>query len=217
MIDQIEAESLIDCGVEHLGFPLVLGYHDEDLSIDEAAAIVTALGERATFFLITYLDKALEIVDLCRTLRVAKVQLHGEISAGELRRLREAWPDLRIIKSLIVRSNNLEALQAEVIEYAPLVDAFITDTFDPDTGASGATGKTHDWSVSRRLVEISPLPVILAGGLDADNVRDAIQAVRPAGVDVHTGIEASDGRKDATLARRFVSEVRAGFASLVEG
>jgi len=94
------------------------------------------------------------------------------------------------------------------------VDAFITDTFDPATGASGATGKTHDWTVSRRLVERSPKPVILAGGLTPGNVRNAIRKVRPAGVDVHTGVEGSDGRKRRDLVRTFVAEARAGFASL---
>jgi phosphoribosylanthranilate isomerase len=51
---------------------------------------------------------------------------------------------------------------------------FITDTFDPSTGASGATGKTHDWDISKSLVQLSPKPVILAGGLNAENVYEAI-------------------------------------------
>jgi len=214
VMDGAEAKLLIDCGVEHLGFPLVLGYHEEDLSVEEAAGIVAQLGERATFFLITYLDTAQAIHDLCRSLGVEKVQLHGDISIGELQRLRSGWPDLHVIKSLIVRDNNLDALAASVAGYAPLVDAFITDTFDPDTGACGATGKVHDWAVSRRLVEISSRPVILAGGLNAENVHEAIAAVQPAGVDVHTGIESPDGRKDPELSRRFVSEAQAALSAL---
>ena len=91
------------------------------------------------------------------------------------------------------------------------MDAFITDSFDPDTGAIGATGKVHDWQVSARLVDLSPRPVILAGGLNPDNVRNAIIQVRPAGVDVHTGIEGSDGRKRRDLVERFVAEAQAGF------
>jgi phosphoribosylanthranilate isomerase len=68
--------------------------------------------------------------------------------------------------------------------------------------------------VSRTLVRICPRPVILAGGLSPENVRRAILEVRPAGVDVHTGIEGPDGRKDRALSRRFVREVQAGFAAL---
>lgn len=214
IIDAAEAELLIDCGVGVLGFPLVLGYHREDIGVEAAAGIVTRFGGRATFFLITYLDTAGAIMDLCRRLGVGMVQLHGDVDADEVARLRKAAPDLHIIKSLVVRADNSAALDEAVDLFAPLVDAFITDTFDPATGASGATGKTHDWTVSRRLVERSPKPVILAGGLTAGNVRDAIRTVRPAGVDVHTGVEGSDGRKRRDLVRAFVAEARAGFASL---
>jgi phosphoribosylanthranilate isomerase len=214
VIDAAEAEMLIACGVSYLGFPLVLDHHSEDLRVDSAAAIVARLGGKATFFLITYLKEARAIVALCRDLRVGMVQLHGKTSVAELERLRAMAPDLHIIKGLIVRGDNASALAEEVERFAPLVDAFITDTFDPRTGASGATGKTHDWSISRRLVELSPKPVILAGGLNADNVREAIHTVRPAGVDVHTGIEGSDGRKRRDLALKFVAEAKAGFAAL---
>jgi phosphoribosylanthranilate isomerase len=96
-------------------------------------------------------------------------------------------------------------------EVSSYVGAFITDTFDPATGLSGATGKVHDWSVSRSIVELSGKPVILAGGLTADNVKEAILKVRPAGVDSHTGVEGTDGRKKRELVRKFVSEAKKGF------
>ena len=105
-------------------------------------------------------------------------------------------------------------LEAEVTAFAPHVDGFITDTFDPATGASGATGKTHDRAVSRRLVELSPRPVILAGGLTPENVGRAIRTVRPAGVDVHTGVEDRNGRKDPRRVRAFVAEAEEAFAAL---
>jgi phosphoribosylanthranilate isomerase len=214
IIDDAEAEMLIGCGVTHLGFPLTLDYHREDLSPEAAAAIVARHGDRATFFLITYLNRADEIAVLAGKLGVGMVQLHGEIGGGELERLRVLAPDLNILKSLIVRGNNEAALIEAAERLAPLVDAFITDTFDRSTGASGATGKVHDWAVSRALVKACPKPVILAGGLNPDNVGAAIRAVRPAGVDVHTGIEGVDGRKRRDLTLRFVAEARAAFAEI---
>lgn len=213
IIDRAEAEMLIQAGVTWLGFPLVLGYHREDLSVEAAAAIVAALGGQANFFLITYLDTAASIIALCRRLCVDCVQLHGRIETDEIDKLRRSWPGLRIIKSLVVSGDNLGDLRLEVVRFASLVDAFITDTYDPQTGACGATGKTHDWSISRRLVELSPKPVILAGGLTADNVFDAVMSVRPAGVDVHTGIEGPDGRKRADLTQRFISEARRAYST----
>ena len=214
VIDLAEAQLLIDCGVQHLGFPLVLGYHKEDLSIEAAAAIVAELRDEATFFLITYANEAQAILELCDALSVDMVQLHGETSLEQIQVLKQEAPDLQIIKSLIVRGGDASALIDEVRLYEASVDAFITDTFDPETGASGATGKVHDWEISRSLVEASARPVILAGGLNAANVRRAIHAVRPAGVDVHTGIEGADGRKRRYLTRRFIEEVQAGFVDL---
>jgi phosphoribosylanthranilate isomerase len=214
VIDLAEAQLLIDCGIRHLGFPLVLDHHKEDLTIDAAASIVSKLGNHATFFAITYLNKAQAIRELCDALSVDMVQLHGRTDLEQIQLLRKEAPRLRIIKSLIVRGGNAGALIDEVQRYGPSVDAFITDTFDPTTGASGATGRVHDWDISRRLVEVSNTPVILAGGLTAKNVRRAIHAVRPAGVDVHTGIEGRDGRKRHDLTKRFVQEAQAGFSEI---
>ncbi|MFZ0390218.1 MAG: phosphoribosylanthranilate isomerase, partial [Calditrichia bacterium] len=84
--------------------------------------------------------------------------------------------------------------------------------YDVKSGASGATGKTHDWEISRRLREISPLPLILAGGLNQKNVSEAIRQVQPAGVDVHTGVENSQGLKDEKRLQQFVRESRRAFS-----
>ncbi|MBX2975276.1 MAG: hypothetical protein KF721_04015 [Ignavibacteriaceae bacterium] len=92
----------------------------------------------------------------------------------------------------------------------------MTDTFDPSTGASGATGKTHDWNISKKLINLSSKPVIIAGGLNYKNVKDAILHTHPAGVDVHTGIEDSNGRKDFTLTNLFIKETIEAFESMKE-
>jgi phosphoribosylanthranilate isomerase len=143
-----------------------------------------------------------------------RVQLHGDITAGEVRRLKNSDPGRFLIKSLVVKPGNLDELAGIAGDFGPLVDAFITDTWDPKTGASGATGKTHDWDASRRIVESAAKPVILAGGLTPDNVGRAIVQVRPAGVDAHTGVEGADGMKDPVLVRAFVEEARGAFALL---
>jgi phosphoribosylanthranilate isomerase len=214
IIDAAEARLLLDCGVPYLGFPLRLAVHREDLSEAEAAAIIRSLPGSARGVLITYLDRAAELADLCGRLGVAVVQVHGDIAPAELARLRELAPGLEVIKSLVVGLHDPDALEALVAQLSPWVDAFITDTWDPATGASGATGRTHDWSVSRRLVACSPRPVILAGGLTAENVAEAIRFVRPAGVDSHTGVEDATGRKDRDKVARFVAAARAAWAEL---
>jgi phosphoribosylanthranilate isomerase len=217
VVDIAEAQLLIDCGVRYLGFPFVLDHHKEDLTIDAAAAIVATLRNQATFFLITYLNKAGAILELCHYLSVNMVQLHGETDLEQIKLLKRLAPQLRVIKSLIVRGENADTLIDEVRRYEANVDSFITDTFDPVTGATGATGRVHDWEISRMLVASSARPLILAGGLNSRNVCQAIRAVRPAGVDVHTGIEGSDGRKRYELTRRFVEAAQVGFSEIEQG
>ena len=211
VIDAREADLICSCGVNCLGFPLRLPVHKEDLSEEQAARIIKSLKPPHSAVLITYLEDASEVLQLCDFLGAAAVQLHGEISPSETARLRSLKPSLGIFKSLVVRGDNAQKLEASVRSFSDSVDAFITDTFDPATGACGATGKTHDWSISRKLVSISPKPVILAGGLNPDNVLDAIRYVRPAGVDAHTGVEAPGGRKSRELLEKFVAAARQGF------
>ena len=206
---------LADSGVQRLGFPLGLEVHRDDIPEDEAAVIIRTLGLGPCSWLITYLDDPRSIAALCDKLGCAGVQLHGPVDKGRLAGLRALRPGLQLVRSLIVREDNQAALEAQVAAFAPHVDGFITDTFDPATGASGATGKTHDWDVSRRLVELSRRPVMLAGGLTPENVGRAIQAVRPAGVDVHTGVEDRNGRKDPGCVRAFVTAAEEAFAALV--
>lgn len=212
VIDAPEADMLVREGVKFLGFPLRLTVNKEDLTEAEAAALVRSFPSGVRGVLITYLDKAADVLEFCRDLGVRTVQLHGAIDAAELAEIKRRNPGLEVFKSLVIRAGNEDALRRLVAETSPFVDAYITDTFNPATGQEGATGLTHDWAISRRLVELSPRPVILAGGLHPGNVADAIRAVRPAGVDSHTGLEGPDGRKDLSKVRAFLANALAAFA-----
>jgi phosphoribosylanthranilate isomerase len=217
VIDQREADLLIGLGVRLLGFPLRLRDGREDLDEAAARSIITSLPSDVGAVAITYLDRARDVLDLCASVGTHWVQLHGAIDIDELAALKSASPALGIIKSLIVRPGNAAVLCDELDRCAEHVDAFITDTWDPATHRTGATGHTHDWAVSRLLADRSPKPVILAGGLRPANVRAAIIAVRPAAVDVHTGVEGPDGRKDPRLVREFITASEAAFETLHGG
>ena len=86
-----------------------------------------------------------------------------------------------------------------------IVDGILLDS--SAAGKVGGTGAVHDWSVSRAVVEAVNIPVILAGGLTPDNVKDAVKSVLPYAVDTASGIE-TDGMKDEKKICRFVREVR---------
>ncbi len=214
IIDAAEAKMLMDLGVDYLGFPLRLPVNKDDLTEDEAVEVIKNINSPHKAVLITYLNKSDEIISFCDKLNVKVVQLHGEISSGELKKLKLIRPEIEVIKSLVVNGGNYPELENIVNDLSPWVDFFITDTYDPSTGASGATGKTHDWQISRKLVEVSPKPIILAGGLNPSNVRQAVLNIKPAGVDVHTGVESFGGRKDFNLVKEFISESKKAFTEI---
>ena len=214
VIDTAEAKMLMECGANYLGFPLRLPVNKDDLTEKEAIQVIKEIVSPHKAVLITYLDNYLDLIEFCNKLNLNVVQLHGKISLDELKKIKMNRPDIEIIKSLVVHGDNYKELENMVKILSPWVDYFITDTFDPVTGASGATGKTHDWEISKKLVKLSSKPVILAGGLNPINVRKAILEIKPAGIDVHTGVEAPNGRKDYNLVRTFVYEAKKAFSEM---
>jgi len=212
--DEQEVRLLLEAEVDYLGFPFRLPVHAPDLSEASAAELIRKTGIHARAVCITYETTPEAIVGLCHTLGVAAVQLHAPMPLGALQELRRLAPELGILHSLVIGRDPLDQLAQQLQRLAPFVDGFLTDTFDPTTGASGATGRIHDWQTSAAIVRAAPRPVILAGGPTADNVAAAIAAVRPAGVDAHTGVEDHAGRKDPDRVQAFVREARKGFALL---
>ncbi|ALU44535.1 hypothetical protein PRUB_a3349 [Pseudoalteromonas rubra] len=214
IIDREEAELCLAEGIEWLGFPLRLPSGKDDITEGDAISIIKDLSEPQAGVLISYMIDADEVSGFCSELGVKAVQLHGDISVAEMKKLRALRPDLYILKSLVVKEDNADELLTLVDEVAEYVDMFITDTFDPKTGAKGATGLTHNWDVSAELVRRSPKPLMMAGGLNPDNVADAIRKVKPAAIDAHTGLEGANGRKDRAKVQKFISEAQKAFAEI---
>jgi len=196
---------LIDCGFTHLGFPHFLPVNIEDTTLLESRQIIKSIYEAAIPVLITYQSSANDITKTLDYLSINYVQLHGKIDLAEIKKIKSIRSNIFIIKSIIIRNSNPNAPLNEVYKYQDYIDYFITDTYNPETGAEGATGKTHDWGISREIVKTSIKPVILAGGLNHSNISKAIDYVKPAGVDVHNGIEDNNGNKDKDKALLFVS------------
>jgi phosphoribosylanthranilate isomerase len=201
-----EALGATDAGADALGFTVRLptGLHD-DLTEAKARGIIAGLPPFVASVAITYVDNPREAVDLCRYLGVTAVQLHGPFPTAELGLIRAGLPHLKLIRAVHVTGPEAIA-QARGLERH--VDAIILDTHDPSTGRHGATGLSHDWTISRQIVVQVRTPVILAGGLTPDNVGEAIRAVQPWGVDVHTGVEDGCGRRDLARIRAFIAAAR---------
>lgn len=216
VLDADDLSNLFNVGVRYVGFPLRLGYHNPDLTEEAAADLIKTFPDNVTPILITYEENVTNLVALCQKLNVSTVQIHGDMDYTEVAALRKTCPDLILIKSLIVgRFTDIELFK-QIDLYSNSVDAFITDTFDPLTGACGATGKMHNLEITKAIASYSEKPVILAGGLNADNVYDAICQTGVLAVDVHTGVEDANGKKNPLLVTQFISEAKRGFAEVLK-
>ena len=110
-----EAQLLIDCGVRYLGFPLRLPVNEEGLSEKHAAAIIRAIRTSAWGAAITYQNDAVDIAGFMGEPGASIIQLHGDISAGELQRFRQLRPDIKVIKSLVVGERQHHDLLARAV------------------------------------------------------------------------------------------------------
>ncbi|MBI4344078.1 MAG: phosphoribosylanthranilate isomerase [Euryarchaeota archaeon] len=129
------------------------------------------------------------------------MQLHGLESVELVGDVKATLP-CAVWKTVHVRG---EESVREAAAYSRVADALLLDT--PSAGLGGS-GRAHDWAISRRIVEAVQVPVLLAGGLTPENVRAAIEAVRPHGVDVVSGVEREQGRKDPRKLELFVKRAK---------
>ncbi len=168
----------------------------------------------ATFLLTSRTDPE-AIVEQARFCRTSALQLVDRIGPTAYARLRRALPAVKLVQVLHVTGP--EVLE-EAVEAAELADALLLDSGNPKAALPelGGTGRVHDWTVSRRIVEAAGVPVILAGGLKPDNIGAAAQTVRPFAVDVCTGVR-TDGRLDPAKLGAFVAAVAATAADVARG
>src|SRR5687768_7783267 len=173
------------------------GVIEEDLIAEIAARTPPAVAT----FLLTCRQDAASIVEQQRRCRVNTLQLCDRVPVEVYGELRAQLPGVSIVQVVHVTG---EESFAEAMSVARHVDALLLDSGDQSLPVKelGGTGRTHDWRVSRRVVEASPAPVFLAGGLRPENVAGAVEAVGPFGLDVCSGVR-TDGRLDSEKLKRF--------------
>lgn len=130
------------------------------------------------------------------------IQLHGVEDIMFVKEIRESTR-LKLIKQIYVTGT--EAVEQAQL-YSGVVDAILLDTKTHD--GMGGTGQVHDWEISKKIASSIEKPVILAGGLNPENVLDAIGKVGPYAVDVASGVEASPGIKDKKRMEEFIKKVK---------
>jgi phosphoribosylanthranilate isomerase len=167
------------------------------------AEIAATVPPGVATFLLTSLQDPDAIIEQQRRCGANTLQLVDRLPPGSHRRLREALPGIKLVQ--VIHVTGPEAFD-EAVSVATEVDALLLDSGDQRLAVKllGGTGRTHDWSVSRRIRDEAGVPVFLAGGLNPVNVADAVRAVQPFGVDVCSGLR-TDGRLDEAKLRAFVS------------
>lgn len=178
-------------------------------NIDTAKKIVSIAKKFSIeTFLLTCLQDAESIAELCLKIRNTHVQLATrklEIPIEEVKKLKTILPKVQLVKVIGVTGDESKAL-AKKYDNSFAIDQLLLDSKVGDL--PGGTGVTHDWNVSRQIVLESNKPVWLAGGIKLQTVTKAIATVNPYGVDVETGMQNPDGSKNYTTMQEFIEIVR---------
>ena len=173
-----------------------------DETIREIAAAIPP--PVATFMLTSHTSVA-DIIDHHKRTNTNTIQIVDSLAIGTYRQLKEALPAVRIVQVIhVIDENSIE----EAIGISRSVDAILLDSGNPNLKVKqlGGTGRVHDWKLSRRIRESVACPVFLAGGLNPDNVTQAIEAVEPFAVDVCSGVR-TNGMLDIDKLERFFKAV----------
>lgn len=203
-----EAELAIACGASALGLVSSMPSGPGVISEEVIALIADTVPPPIASFLLTSERSAEAIIAQQRRCRTNTLQLCDHLPAAVYPRLRSELPGIALVQVVHV-------IGPESVEYAVAaaahVDALLLDSGNPGLAVKelGGTGRTHDWTWSRRIRDAIGIPLFLAGGLTPANVADAIAAVEPFGLDLCSGVRTNDDLDTAKL--------RAFFAAIPNG
>jgi phosphoribosylanthranilate isomerase len=193
----------VAAGADAVGFLVGVPSSPRNLTTERAETLLRKVPIFVDSVVVTAPQSISELAEICEKLKPTAIQIHGKknFDASEIR---ERLKHTRLIKTAYVTE---DALKDTVIEDLKTFDAVLLDSFIK--GQYGGTGRVHDWAVSRQIKEaVAPLPVILAGGLNPENVKEAILTVQPYAVDVASGVELRPAVKDHEKIRAFVENAR---------
>jgi len=195
-----DALCAVEAGVDALGF---IFYQQSSRAITPPAAraIIEQLPPFVDAVGVFVNEELGRVTEIIRDCGLGYAQLHGAESPAYCRELAVLVTPCRVLKAIRVGE---ETTAAEVARYHEVVRGYLLDTYQKDV--VGGTGHAFDWDLIDRL-QLNK-PILLAGGLDVGNIREALERVRPYGVDANSGLEDAPGVKDHDLIRRFIATVR---------
>lgn len=194
----------VRAGADALGFLVDVAVDTErELASGRAAELIDGVPPFVTAVLVTMPDTADRALKLLDVTGAGAIQLHNDLPVAAVAAVREA-SGVPVVKAI-------DADQSAAERYAPVADGLLVDS--RTTQGAGGIGRQSDWKRAAAIVEAVDCPVVLAGGLTPQNVAAAIGAVGPYAVDVSTGVERTEGRKDHEAVWAFVAAVDRRLAS----
>lgn len=177
-----------------------------NVSVDRAKKMLAAAEKGVETVAVIMPQSTADIERISEELQPDYLQLHLKFPASDLREVKKS-SDARMI--VVVSIPQMVENSQKIVDLAKEADK-VADLILLDTKGlhGGGTGLTHDWNLSREIRAAVKKPVLLAGGLNPSNVRQAIRVVRPYGVDVATGVESSLGVKSHALMQEFMTAVK---------
>ena len=200
-----EAWTAIRAGASALGLVSAMPSGPGPISEDLIREIARQVPPPVATFLLTSSQDVEAIIAQQQYCRTNTLQLVDRLTSGTYEDLRRALPGIALVQ--VIHVTGEESVE-EALSVAPHVDALLLDSGNPTLAVKelGGTGRTHDWNLSRRICAEAGVPVFLAGGLKPDNVAEAVQRVRPFGLDLCSGVR-TDGHLDADKLAHFFAQV----------
>ena len=193
----------VSMGADAVGFLVGVPESPRNLTLKRAENLLSKVPIFIDKVVVTP-PKSIEwLLEVNNMLKPSAIQIHGK-NELDSKIIQNSIKDTRLIKTIYVTKNSLNK---KIIKDLKTFDAILLDSFNKTQ--YGGTGKVHDWKLSRQIKKaLEPIPVILAGGLTPDNIKEAILTVKPYAVDVASGVESNPGIKDDKKIRTFIENAK---------
>jgi len=200
-----EAKTAIEFGASAIGLVARMPSGPGPISDELIRQIANKVPPPVATFLLTSETSVKEIIGHHNRTNTSTIQIVDSLSSGSYSQLKTALPYVKIVQVIHVID---ERSVDEAIGISGFVDAILLDSGNPKLKIKelGGTGRVHNWKLSRQIRDKSKCPVFLAGGLNPENVRQAIEEVQPFAVDVCSGVR-TDGHLDSKKLELFVRSV----------
>jgi phosphoribosylanthranilate isomerase len=182
----------VDAGASAIGLVSPMPSGPGPISNETAAELAAQVPPGIDAFLLTPLQEVEELVEQNRLVKARTLQLVDALAPGAHAELRRAMPGVKLVQ--VIHVTGPESVE-EARAVAQDVDAILLDSGNPSLEVKelGGTGRRHDWALSRQIRERVDVPVWLAGGLNPDNAREAIDTVGPFALDLCSGLRTGEG------------------------